>query len=693
MKTIKQYELGLADYIRILKRRVWSIIFVTIAVFLIVFIYSRSIPPIYKTSANIEVTKAIATEGMEKWLYYKGHPIETAMRQIRSPACIEAALRKMGMLTDSSPQSEIQAKVGQMTGIISVSELPNTNMITVSASGPDPNILENYVNSLCEVYQKLEREWDRKEDDEVIDFLEKRIELYRKRLEDAEAAMIEFKRTNVVRGFGSDVGAQLKMRQDLMIEASRISDEIDEMKQKSETAWMRDIPQITSILQQKRDLESKKSAILERYTPNHPSLVAINENLEWLDSQIEELKKNYEKDRMERLEKAIHSREGNLADIRRRIAELDAALSTMSSDQVIYSNLDMELSLSKNLYSMFWERLEQQKIIRQSKSGGVNLTGAAAAPVKIYPNERAHQTVGLALGMMIGLAFAFLLETMDTSIRTIEEIEEFIGLPVLGVAPIVVLEPPEKIDTERGPGFLEYESPGTVLYYHPRDPSSEAYRSLASTLEFTFFNEGNRVLLFASATPQEGKTTSSANIGIALALAGKRTIILDCNLRHPGISKIFSLMGHSGASEVLNGYIPWRIGVYPTLVENLDVMPTGALPGQPVELLKMGLGNLLRELSSIYSAILIDCPPILPVADASIISSMAGGTVIVYSQGRSPRDVLLRAKSKLETAGGRVLGIFLNKVRPEGDLGRNYYYHYYSYYPNKEQRIEKDRVS
>ena len=167
MKTIKQYELGLADYIRILKRRVWSIIFVTIAVFLIVFIYSRSIPPIYKTSANIEVTKAIATEGMEKWLYYKGHPIETAMRQIRSPACIEAALRKMGMLTDSSPQSEIQAKVGKMTGIISVSELPNTNMITVSASGPDPNILENYVNSLCEVYQKLEREWDRKEDNEI----------------------------------------------------------------------------------------------------------------------------------------------------------------------------------------------------------------------------------------------------------------------------------------------------------------------------------------------------------------------------------------------------------------------------------------------------------------------------------------------------------------------------------------------
>jgi tyrosine-protein kinase Etk/Wzc len=683
--------LGLRDYVRILRRRAWVILFVTIAVFLVVVVYSRSLPPSYRTQASIEVTKAIATEGMERWLYYKGHPIETAMRQIRTAACMEAALRELGEITDASTTSEIQSKVSMLLGMMSVSAVANTNIITISVQGPDPAVLQDYVDAICRVYQRLEREWDRRDDDEVITFLEDRIKQYGIRLEAAEAKMIAFKSTNLSRGIGADPAAPKRLRSHLSVEAAKLSDEIAEIKARRGSWDPGELPQFAAIVKQREEVRAKRDEILERFTENHPGAVRYSEELERLDRTINEERTNFESRNRDRIESAIRTREQRLGEVRAQIADIEKALATLPQDQVVYSNLEMELALSKSLYQMFWERLEQQKIVRQSKSGGVNLQGPAPAPGKVYPNERAHQTVGLAMGLLLGVSFAFLLETMDTSIRTIEEIEEFVGVPVLGVAPIIVPEPVEKDDAEPGPGRPLPQSPGAVMHYHPRDPAAEAYRSLASTLEFTFFNEGHRVLLVASATPQEGKTTSVCNIGIALALSGRKTILLDCNLRHPGVTKVFALSGHAGLSEVLGGFVPWRVCAYPTVVENLEVIPTGSLPGQPAELIKSGLPALLRELSMVYGAVIIDSPPVLPVADASIISSMAGGTVLVYSQGRAPRDVLIRAKAKLETAKGRVLGTFLNKVKPEGELGRNYYYYYYAYYPRKTRGGGPDR--
>ncbi len=677
---------------RILQRRAWVIAFVALAVFVVVLVYSRSLPPRYSTSASIEVTKAIASEGMEQWLYYKGHPIETAIRQIRSRACIEAALRDLKKIDDKSSENEISFQVNDVLSRLSIHGEENTNVITIAMQGPDKDNLAPYINAICRVYEKLEREWDRRADDEVITFLQERIAQYRRRLEAAEAQVIAYKSQNILKGISSDVASQFKMRNDLALQKATMENDIAEMRARRGAYSVDQSPEMMQLLRKRSETKVSRDAVLEQFTENHPSYQKFNDELKQLDKVIEDRRASYEQLNNDRVEQLIQQRERQILDIGTQLVAVEENLKSLPQEQVTAANLEMELGLSRNLYQMFWQRLESQKIIRQSKSGGVVLQGPAGAPVKIYPNERTHQTMGLAMGLLLGFAFAFLLETMDTSIRTIEEIEEFVGVPVLGVAPIVVLEPMQE-PFEPGPGKLLPDNPGTIIHYHPRDPASEAYRALTSTLEFTFFNEGHRVLLIASATPQEGKTTSVSNIGIGLANSGKKTILLDCNLRHPGVTKIFGLSGHAGLAEALGGFVPWRVCAYPTMVENLDVIPTGSLPGQPVELIKNGLPNLLRELSTIYSAIIVDSPPVLPVADAAIISSMAGGTLLVYSQGRAPRDVLIRARTKIETAKGRVLGTFLNKVRPEGELGRNYYYYYYAYYPHRGGKGEASRVT
>lgn len=660
------------------------IIFVTVAVFVVVLMYSRSLTPIYAATASIEVTKKIASEGMERFLYYKGHPMETAMRQIKSPIAVEAALRELGIVDDQTAEREIRAKVNDILGRLSVVADERTNVLRVTLTGPDEENLVPYVNAICKVYATLEKQWNQSEDQETINFLEEQIEKYRGRLQMAEAALIDFRGRNVTEGIDEDVAGQIRTRTAIRLRMERLSEEIAEIEARHGAWSVEAHPELRELIDRRDESVRRRDAVLQQFTQSHPEYARHSEEVRRVDEEIERRRPEFLSENDARAEEAIVSRRAETDRLGADLNRLNSSLSRLSAVNIEAANHQMELDLARSLYTMFWQRMEQQKITMASKSGGVQFIGPATSTTKIYPNEKTHQSMGLAMGLLLGFAFAFLLETMDTSIRTIEEIEEFVGVPVLGVAPMIVMDPSEaNHKAEQGPGRPLPNSPGSVVYYHPRDPTSEAYRALTSTLEFTFFNDGHRVLLVASATPQEGKTTSVSNIGIALANSGKKTIIIDCNLRHPGITKIYGLSGHAGMSEILTRVVPWHVCAYPTAVENLDIIPTGALPGQPAELLKSGLPELLRELTAIYAAVVIDSPPVLPVADASIISSMAGGTLLIYSQGRAPRDVLIRAKSKIETAKGRVVGTFLNKVKPEGELGRNYYYYYYAYYPKK----------
>lgn len=659
---------------------------VALSVFFMTILYSRSLTPVFAASASMEVTKKIASEGMDRFLYYKGHPMETAMRQIKSRLCIEAALRKLKLITDESTEKEISGKVSDILSRLSTNFDPNTNVLVVTLKGPDRDNLVSYVNAICEVYATLEKQWNQQDDQETIDFLNQQIEKYHLRLQAAEQTLIDFKSQNITEGINEDLTAQVTSRTALTLEIEKIKEEMEEIRNRHGAWSVERLPEYQALVMQQLEAEKQRNAALNQFTENHPSYLRANDELERIAKEIENRKEEFATKNEARIAEAIADRQERLIGLNAHVDRILNSLSRLSEGQVQAANHEMELALARSLYQMFWQRMEQQKITMASKTGGVVFHGPANGTSKIFPNEATHQSMGGAMGLLLGLAFAFLLETMDTSIRTIEEIEEFAGVPVLGVAPLIVIEPMDTSKFEPGPGRPQPNTPGSVVHFHPRDPTSEAYRGLASTLDFVFFNDGHRVLLVASATPQEGKTTSVSNIGIALANSGKKTLVIDCNLRHPGITKIFGLSGHAGMAEILANVVPAPVCIYPTAIENLDIIPTGALPGHPVELIKSGLPALLRELSSIYAAVVIDSPPILPVADASIISSMAGGTLLIYSQGKAPRDVLLRAKSKIETAKGRVIGTFLNKVKPEGELGRNYYYYYYAYYPSKKKK-------
>lgn len=693
----KQYELGLQDYWRILKRRRWIILFVSLTVFAVMFLFYQTQTPIYRASTVMEMTKPLSFEEMKSFGFTrKSDLLANAAKDIQSNDCLRAALADLGEVTDSTPTAEVNQLVSALRVNLSVKVDEKNSSILISLTGPRREHLVERVNAVAAAYKRLAVLKSQESDNALILFLEGKIAQYSERLMKAEAAMIEFRRDHLAVGDYSNnggVAASLNRRSDIRFQIAQLEEEIGSLRNRllGGAIDLKNSPELYALAQQRDQLVSKRDELLDVYTPEHPAVARIDAQILSLDERLNARIDAYKNAQAAELLSMIRQREKQIAELHQQIALIEVALQGLPAMQVEEANLNMEYALSRRLYEMFWQRLEDQKIVRQQKTGVIDFREQAQNAKQIYPNEKTQYSIAITIAILVGLSSGFIWEMLDTSIKTIEEVESYVGVPVLGVVPNAVISTTqhEEKEEEVFPGKVKANSPGSIIHFEPRDPVSEAFRALAATLEFTFFNEGHRVLLIGSATPQEGKTTAVSSIGIALANAGRKTLLIDANLRHPGITKTYNLSGHTGLSEALEGLVPWRTCAYMTGVDNLEIIPTGALPGKPVELLKTSLSGLLREISLVYDSVLIDSPPVLPVADATIISSLAGGTLLVYSQGHAPRDVLLRAKAKFETAKGRVIGLLLNKVRPEGELGQNYYYYYYYYYP-KHPRVSNE---
>jgi len=276
----------------------------------------------------------------------------------------------------------------------------------------------------------------------------------------------------------------------------------------------------------------------------------------------------------------------------------------------------------------------------------------------------------------------------------IEDVEEYIQKPVLGVIPLIAIEEEKlarfqkKIVAEKEE-FNERQAK-LVAISDPKAPVTEAYRTLRTNLQFTFLQkQKGKALLFTSATPQEGKTTTVTNLAVTFAQGGKKTLILSCNLRHPTVHKIFGVRKKTGITDILVGNLPWREALQDPGIDNLKILAAGPYPPHPAEILDSPqFVKLLDEVRQAFDIILIDSPPVLPVTDAAIIGSKVDGVVLVYYAGKAAREALLRAKIQLENVNSNILGVILNRIQPEGKLGYSYYYHYqYKYYGPKEPAV------
>ena len=285
------------------------------------------------------------------------------------------------------------------------------------------------------------------------------------------------------------------------------------------------------------------------------------------------------------------------------------------------------------------------------------------------PRVKLNLTLGALIGLLIGVGLAFFLEYLDTSVKTMEDVENLLEVPVLAIIP-------KNIN-------LLHKSSGDT-------PDAEAYRILRTNIEFNRGSPDANALTMVSGGPGEGKSTTIANLAFTFAQAGHSTLIVDADLRRPVQHRLFDIDNELGLISYLTTKMDLGEVISPTGVENLSLLPSGTLRAEAVGILNsQRMSDTIAQLKLLYDIVLFDAPPILGVSDGSVIVSKVDRTVIVIQHRRFPRAMVARVKQAVLGAHGTILGVVLNNVDLRHD--QNYYYstNYYGYYESQEKKPKR----
>ena len=418
------------------------------------------------------------------------------------------------------------------------------------------------------------------------------------------------------------------------------------------------------------DLESKKSELLRRYTEIHPEVKEI---------------------------------EGQISMVKEQLKQ-------MPEKELEYVRFTREVEIYTKFYQLTREKLEIARVAEVGKTSEASLVDPADVPTSpISPNKRLNYFLGTVIGLMLGLAGTFVVEQLDTSIGTIEDVESYLKLPALGIIPYL------RTEEEKKRGFIQRllahkELQGKekilrlrnqlLIHYSSSSPVFEAYRILRTNIQNEVFKEKmqGRILLFSSSGPEEGKSITISNLAIVMAQGGLHTLLIDADMRRSSIHKIFGLrQKEPGLCDILNGTIEPKeairtftdilmgeLGFDEALkipgLDNLNILTGGSSTTNPAELISSAeMATLLVKLKEKFDLILVDSPPVLAVADPAILAPKTDGIILVYRVGKTARSVILRAKTQLIDSGVSVKGVILNNISPEIEMRYGYYYQYKYY--------------
>ena len=426
------------------------------------------------------------------------------------------------------------------------------------------------------------------------------------------------------------------------------------------------------------------------YGDKHPMVVSLQTDITGLSVKLRESTNDLEK--ME-----ISQRKDRFSLIVESHTDMKSLTDAEVDLQTMKPLLEQEVNTNKELYNSLFKKLQEVEL---SGSRNVWLDAKviekAAVPGRpIRPNKQMNLLLGLLLGGFIGTGLAYFLEYLDSSLRSLNDLRSYLKIFPLGMVPMVELPELEKqIDLAENPELTRTwwnTNDGTLPLY-----VAEAYRIIRTSLAFGSLDKTIKVLQVTSAVKGEGKTTTVCNLGISLAQAGIKTLLIDADMRRPSLHHILHIDDRNqGLSTILSGdpLLSAKDFVRPTTIANLYCMTAGVIPPNPAELLSSRrIKSMLDALKEEFDMILIDSPPVISVADSPIISSHVEGTILVSRAGFIPRHICLHAKHAVEAVNGRIIGGILNCVtshQHSSYYGYGYYYgkgYGYSYYGSDEKQ-------
>lgn len=419
---------------------------------------------------------------------------------------------------------------------------------------------------------------------------------------------------------------------------------------------------VSELFRSLAEVENQRAELLNRRTPEDPDVQVLSGRMAELEDQLRYISVTY----LEGLTNHVASLNASLFRFRDELGEVPAK-------EVQFARLERQAEVLNELYTLLQTRLHETQIVAAVDDPTVRVVEPASLPYDpIRPRRLLSLALAVVLGMVMGMGGAFVRENMDTTLYTREELQALLGeVPVLGVIPRIGAALGRRGRTAQVPkragGAVDetFES-RLVAGRDPRNPISEAYRSLRTNISFSRMGEMPRTLVFTSPTPGDGKSTTASNLAITLAQQDLRCLLIDADLRRGFLNETFGTRREPGLSNVLLGRATVEDAIQSVdLGESgtLDFLPTGTLPPNPAELAASPqMQTLLEQLASTYEMVILDAPPLTLVTDAALLGTYADGVILVARAGRTERGAITYALEQIKAVRAPILGAVLNDV-------------------------------
>ena len=697
-----QYELNVIDYWLIIKKRKYLILLAAGLVVLFTFLFTEMFKPspLYEASARVKFdrTSTVAQQLIETMSFSNANDLNSQTEVIRGFPVMERVAVELGRVPANAPQEEKRSAtylntVYNLGQEIKTQREGDTNIIRITATSDQPEMAEKTANSAANAY-RLENIMTRNRlVMESRRFVEEQVAGLEKQLNDAEEALRTFREregqvflTDEARAALESYTKLEEQHNEVMRKRAEGERQIAVLNQteavlgdQAGRIFTEEHSALLTILNQRLlDLLQERNTLLINYTTDHPQVREQQQKIDNVRAEmLLELRAKL---------KTMQDREATLLSQRDRYRERYLQFPRAA---IQMSRLEREVKVNADLLATLKAKHQELQIKSAEQIEEVTIVAPAivpGAPINA-PATEMNLMVGSLMGIFLGIVLAFARESFDTSIGTIEGVEEFLKVPVLGVIPQFDVKEMEEAARAALPAHssaLDVENFSKLIcLIDPKSPLSESLRSLRTNIQFASMDRKVKSILFTSAGLGEGKSTCVTNLAITLAQEGQRVLLVDADLRRPIVHQRLGLDRIPGLADSLVGSTSWRSHVRSATdlmlgpmgadrvmstpgLDNLHILTSGSAVGNPNEFLNMTkIKALVNEMNEEYDLVLFDTPPILPVTDAVAFSSRVDGTIVVYQVGRIGRNALKRAKFLLDHAQANVLGIVLTNVKSE----------------------------
>jgi succinoglycan biosynthesis transport protein ExoP len=717
----------LTDYLLILRKHKWLILSFALAVVTFVTVTTVRMQPVYEATARIEIDREnpnltnFTGNGNDAGGEADGEDdyIETQSKILMSETVALETIRSVGLqndpafggqpgkpVADAASGGANQPRPAALEAFLrnlTVTRVPNSELLDVTFAANDPQLAARVVNAQIDNFIEQNFRSKFEATTQASNWLAGQLDEMKVKVEDSENASLAYERENQIWTVDQNQDISTEKLGEIEKELTEAqADRIDKeaFYQLAQAGNYDAIPAvreslvIQDILKQEGQLNADYADALAQYGPKFPKVIRLQAQIKQLDDMINREKQNIA-NQVEAEYRGASQREMLLQQA------LDAQKTEANSTAeklVQYNILKREADTDKDLYDGMLQKLKEAGIQAGLRSSNIRVVDPALVPsAPSRPQKARNILLGLLVGLVGGVGLALLREYMDNTIKTPDDIEMLARLPSLAVVPAFAAG--NGHSTGRISRLLKPAGNGTTKEGHvelvshnmPQSQMSEAFRALRTSLLLSQAEHPPQVILVTSALPHEGKTTCAVNLAVTLAQLGDKTLLVDADLRKPGINRALSLVDgkHAGLSSYLAGVSSLDLITVPhPAIENLAAIPTGPIPPNPADLLSSRrLAELILELRKRYKFVVIDSPPAMAATDAIILSVLVDGVLLVARSHETPKEAFARARDLLVSVNSRILGAVLNAV----DSSAPNYYYSYRYYPYAYGESEKDR--